>query len=175
VEAAEDDHSLGLDDTIIEPTHKDTVRYVLRSSSATYNGIAAQHTPVTITDNDGDTDLQFIVQNAPASTPVGSVFEVVYRVTNHGPTLSTGATLTVDPQGASNVVFQQAFGATCSVDGAGVLTCSVAGQAAGTQITVALVFQANGAGDVPFEAVVVGQQPDADPTNDQASVTVAVN
>ena len=151
------------------------MQYLLRSSSPTYNGIATQRTPVTITDNDGDTNLQVIVQNAPASTTVGSVFEVVYRVTNLGPTLSTGATLTIDPQGASNVVFQQAFGATCSVDGAGVLTCSIAGQAAGAQVTVALVFQATGAGNVPFEATVVSHQPDADATNDQASVTVAVN
>jgi hypothetical protein len=163
------------DDATVEPSHRDTVTYSFVSSDAAYNGPAAKVTPVTITDNDGDTDLEIVLQNAPAAVTVGSVFEIVLRVTNHGPTLSTGATLTVDPQGATNVAFEQAFGATCSVNGAGLLTCDVAGQAVGAQSTIAIVYRANAAGAVTFGATAASDQPDSNAANDSVIAAIVVS
>jgi hypothetical protein len=96
-------------------------------------------------------------------------------VTNHGPTLSTGATLTVDPQGATNIAFEQAFGATCSVNGAGLLTCDVAGQAVGAQSTIAIVYRANAAGAVTFGATAASDQPDSNAANDSVIAAIVVS
>ena len=164
-----------IDDATVEPLHTDTLAYSFVSADAAYNGPAVKITPVTITDNDGDTDLEIVLQNAPAAVTVGSVFEIVLRVTNHGPTLSTGARLIVDPQGATNVAFEQAFGATCSADAAGVLTCDVAGQAVGAQNTIAIVYRANAAGNVTFDATIVSEQPDSNVVNDSVIAAVVVN
>ena len=164
-----------VDDAVIEPPQWDTLTYALTSADPTYDGGLPDRTSVAVVDDDGATDLELVLQNAPDTVMAGNVFEVVYRVTNQGPTLSTGSALLLGEQGAGDIVFQQAFGATCYEHPVYGLVCEIAGLAAGAQQVIAIVFQAATAGDVTLDSTLYSHQPDATQTDNHVVTSVVVN
>jgi len=164
-----------LDDARVEGPHSDTLFVSSDVSSPAYPNGLRLALPVSIEDNDGSADLELVFHNAPAATTVGSSVEVVFRLTNHGPTLSTGATFTLDPQGTGTLDFVGDFAVVCSEDAAGLLTCAVGALAAGTTIDVAFTFDAIAVGSVTLHGSVDGVQIDPVPSNNSDGTTITIN
>jgi hypothetical protein len=95
---------------VIEPPQTDTVAHTVTSADAVYDGAVAGSLPVNVTDNDGSTDLALVVTAAPDTVLLGQTFDVSYRLTNNGSTLSTGATFTTSLTG---LAYMTVIGATC--------------------------------------------------------------
>lgn len=165
-----------VDDAVIEPPQFDTLTYTLASADPLYDIAVPDTSPVAVIDDDGATDFEVVLQNAPDTVAAGAVFEIVYRVTNHGPTLSTGSAIVLSELGGGDIVFQQGFGATCYSDPtSNRQACEIAGLAAGAHQVVAIVYQATAAGTVTVPAVLYTHQSDANHANNQAATQIVVN
>jgi hypothetical protein len=86
-----------LNDAAIEPPHGDTIRHSVTSADPNYNGLSGSNVRVTIADDDGSSDLGLTLASAGGDAYVGTEFNARFRITNLGPTLSTGSVLTMAP------------------------------------------------------------------------------
>jgi len=164
-----------VDDAVVEPTHADTITQTLSSADPNYQGLSPTVVTASITDNDGNTDLELDIQTAPTAVTVGTPFDVRYIVTNHGPTLATGATFTTPPLGTVGLSFVGGDDADCSVNGSGVVTCLIDAIAAGAQRGFWVTYDPTAAGPIALTGTARSQQPDPNAANDQATLNVTAN
>lgn len=161
-----------VDDAVIEPAHIGTIAHGVVSADPFFNGFVPASVVANITDNDGSADLSVGISQAPPPLTLNQVFTVGFRVSNAGPTLSTGATVTFQPAGGFQ--FQGATGASCSGSASG-LTCLVAGIASGGQATFTMTLKAVQRGVFPKTITVTGQNPDPNASNNTIVRNVTVN
>ncbi|MFJ9429323.1 DUF6923 family protein [Streptomyces sp. NPDC101490] len=132
-------------------------------------------------DNDQDTttttvnpvvDLG-IDKSGPASVDTGANVSYTLKVTNNGPSASSGWTVTdTIPAGLTNAATTTAGCAVAS----GTLTCTGGPLAVGASSTIALTgTAANSPTTITNTAKVKGNEPDPNPDNDQDTVTTTVN
>jgi hypothetical protein len=163
------------DDDIVEGVHNDTVSHTLASANPLYNASGVRPITVTIADNNGNADLELTVDTSPAAVTSGATIEIVYRITDLGPTLSTGSVLTIETGGTAGTTFLGATGAACVADTPQTVTCDVAGMLRDESLAVTVTWTATGAGNATFDAVVAGEQPDPVTGNDAVDTNVIVN
>jgi hypothetical protein len=163
------------DDDIVEGVHHDTISHTLASANPLYNAAGARPIPVTIADNNGNADLDLAVDSSPAAVTTGTTIEIVYRITDFGPTLSTGSLLRIGVGGTAGTTFQSATGAPCVAGPPQTVTCDVAGMLRDESLTVTLLWTATATGTATFAAAVAGEQPDPVPGNDAVATNVVVN
>lgn len=161
------------DDAVVEGLHADTILHRLVSKDPSYSSAGALRIPVTIEDNDGSADLAMVRVSQQDNQFVGDVMNTVFRVTNAGPTESTGSTVT--STALSGLAFVTATGATCTASAAGVVTCALGLVPAGGQLDFTVSFEGLAAGVHSSTWTVTGQQPDPDPSNDSVDYTQRVN
>ncbi|MCA9739037.1 MAG: hypothetical protein KC645_15530 [Gemmatimonadetes bacterium] len=162
-----------IDDGWVEGPHVDTIRHVLVGAGKGGSPSSPVLVPVTITDNDGAADLSLIKVSQEDNQFVGDTMDTVFRVTNHGPTESSGSTVSSTP--LSGLAFVSASGATCALDGAGAVTCEVGSIPPGGQVDITVSFEGATVGVHTSTWTVTGEQPDADATNDDAPYSQRVN
>ncbi|MER8231232.1 hypothetical protein [Streptomyces sp. NPDC094049] len=132
-------------------------------------------------DNDQDTttttvnpvvDLG-IDKSGPASVDAGGNVSYTLKVTNNGPSPSSGWTVTdTIPAGLSNAATTTAGCAVAS----GTLTCTGGPLAVGASSSITLTgTAANSPTTITNTAKVKGNEPDPNPDNDQDTVTTTVN
>ncbi|MEZ4417171.1 MAG: DUF11 domain-containing protein [Gemmatimonadota bacterium] len=162
-----------IDDAWVEGPHVDTLRHVLVGAGKGGSPSPPVLVPITIADNDGAADLALTKVSQEDNRFVGDTMHTVFRVTNHGPTESSGST--VASTALSGLDFLSASGATCALDGAGAVTCEVGAIPAGGQVDITISFEGATVGVHTSTWTVIGEQPDADATNDEAPYSQRVN
>ncbi|MFN8573127.1 MAG: DUF11 domain-containing protein [Gemmatimonadaceae bacterium] len=150
------------DDNIVDPPMTDSLRFGVSSSDPAYNNVAVPAISAVVIDNDGNADLALSIPVPPPSLTLGQVFSATFRSTNNGPTLSTGASLTIPVP--SGFKFLSASGATCHADAFG-LVCQVPGSASGAFVDWVITAQAKAVGTFPVTMTLTGDQPDANAAN----------
>lgn len=161
-----------IDDAAVEGLHTDQVRHWMTSLDKRYNDPAAAPIDATIQDNDGEADLSLLQVSQEDNQVVGDVMNTVFRVTNAGPTESSGSTVVSTP--LTGLGFVSAAGAACTEAG-GVVTCDVGPVPAGGQVDLTVTFEGLTVGFHTSTWTVRGQQPDPDATNDAVDYTQRVN
>ncbi len=151
-----------INDVTVEPPMTDSVKFVVSSGDPAYNGFPLAAIGAAVSDNDGNADLALTIPVPPPPLTLGQVFNVTFRSTNNGPTLSTGASLFIPvPTGFK---YLSATGGTCSANASG-LTCQVPGAASGAFVDVVITAQAKAVGTFVVTMTLTGQQPDANSAN----------
>ena len=120
-------------------------------------------------------DLAVTKIDDPDPVPVSSTLTYTIEVTNNGPSDATGVTATdLLPPGTAFVSATPTQG-SCGEAG-GLVTCPLGAVAAGNSvtITVELVPGAAAVGIITNSVSVSGDQPDSDPSDNQASVDTTV-
>jgi hypothetical protein len=85
-----------VNDLLVEPPPQTaSVTHVVGSADPAYNGARPGVVTVTIVDNDGSTNLELSVVNAPPVVAAGAQFTLSLKEFNLGPEVSVGATFTV--------------------------------------------------------------------------------
>lgn len=161
-----------VDDPTVEAPHTGTVTHAVTSIDPSYNNTPVAPLTAAITDNDGSANLGIAISQAPPPLTLNQEFVVGFRVTNNGPTLSTGSSVSFAPAGGFQ--FIGVVGANCSGSPAG-LTCSVPGVASGAQATFTLTLRAIARGTFQKTITVTGQQPDANLANNTLVRNIVVN
>jgi hypothetical protein len=78
-----------VDDGLIEPPRTEPIRHQVTSGDPAFDNQPVGVVSVDVADDDGSADLALAIsQPPPAGLTVGQSFDVVFRVTNTGPTLS---------------------------------------------------------------------------------------
>lgn len=118
----------------------------------------------------GPADLSITKTATPtASTPAGSNLTYTLTVTNNGPNPAFGVRVTDTlPAGVTFV------SATASQGACGGASCSLGDMSPGASATVRVVVRPNTAGVITNRANVAGDQPDLNPTNDEATYSTNV-
>ncbi|MEZ4424284.1 MAG: DUF11 domain-containing protein [Gemmatimonadota bacterium] len=161
-----------IDDAAVQGLHTDQVQHRMTSPDPRYNDPNAAPIDATIQDNDGEADLSLLQVSQEDNQFVGDVMNTVFRVTNAGPTESSGSTVVSTP--LTGLGFVSATGATCTATG-GVVTCAVGPVPSGGQVDVTVTFEGLTVGLHTSTWTVQGQQPDPDATNDAVDYTQRVN
>ncbi|MBV6520580.1 MAG: hypothetical protein MNPFHGCM_00697 [Gemmatimonadaceae bacterium] len=161
-----------VDDAAIEPPHTGSVTHVVSSADASYNNAPVALLVANIADNDGSTDLDVKISKGPPPLTLNQVFTVGFRVTNHGPTISTGATVTFQPVGGFQ--YLGVVGASCTASASG-LTCTLPGMASGANAVLTLTLKAAQRGTFNKTISVIAQQPDPASSNNTLAKTITVN
>ncbi|MEZ4414974.1 MAG: hypothetical protein R3E10_04405 [Gemmatimonadota bacterium] len=162
-----------VDDAVAEGLHSDTIRHAVTSADPAYSGAAAQSVVVQIADNDVDADLELTQVSQQDNRFVGDTMNSVFRVTNLGPSSSSGSTVTTTP--LQGLAFLSASGASCTVDGAGVVTCTLGPVAAGAPLEFTLTFEGTVVGLHSQTLTVAGLENDPNGANDAVIYTQRVN
>jgi hypothetical protein len=150
-------------DATVDSLVTDTVLNAVTSADPAYNGTPAGAVPVTVTDDDGNTDLAVAAGDVvPPTLVVGQQFTARYNISNAGPTLSTGSTFTIP--GLTGFAFVSGSGGTCAMAG-GALRCQLAGLAAGASLNITLTLRPLSVGAHANTISIVGQQPDPNAAN----------
>lgn len=169
-------HTLWLrarEDAQVEGAHADTLFHALQSADARYSQADAGPVLAVIADNDGLADLSLLRVSQEDNRFVGDTMDTVFGVRNAGPTLSSGST--VISTALVGLQFVSASGASCSVDGAQVVTCDVAAVPAGAGVDFTVTFVGASVGLHSTTWTVTGQQPDPDATDNAVIYTQRVN
>ena len=146
------------DDLVVEPPHADTIRHVVTSADPTYDGSNGRSLPVSIVDNDGSSDLALTLTHSPDAPFAGVDFATNWRITNAGASSATGATVVSTP--LVGLEFVAATGASCSVDGSAIVTCTIGAIAVGAQVDFTLTLRGAIVGVHANTFTVNGQQAD---------------
>ncbi|MFN8574136.1 MAG: DUF11 domain-containing protein [Gemmatimonadaceae bacterium] len=162
-----------VDDATIEPPQQVILTHSVTSNDGSFNGKPVSAVTVDVADNDGQTDLVLAVTSNPGPIPVGTNFTVSFKVTNTGPTLSTGASFVVPA--VAGFTFVGASGATCSPQAGVGLSCQLAGMGRGGSVSFSVTAQAVATGVWPVTMQVVAQQPDPAPGNNVVVKNLTVN
>jgi hypothetical protein len=163
-----------IDDATIEPPETDRVTHDVVSSDPAFDGQPLGFVDLTVADDDGSADLALTVTQAPPpGLTVGQNFDTGFRVTNTGPTLSTGSTFTVPP--IAGVTFVSAVGATCTRSLATGLSCSVPGMATGGSVVFTITARAVASGTHAIPMALTGHQGDPDLADNALVKNVVVN
>jgi uncharacterized repeat protein (TIGR01451 family) len=118
-------------------------------------------------------DLAVTKAGSPATQVLGQgniTWTIV--VTNNGPDTDTGVTI-ADPMPAGNT-FVSATTSQGSCTGGAILNCNIGTMAAGAQVTITLVTTPSAAGAQTNTVTVVGDRPETNTANNQATATVQV-
>jgi uncharacterized repeat protein (TIGR01451 family) len=118
-------------------------------------------------------DLSVTKAGAPATQDLGQgniTWTIV--VTNNGPDTDTGVKI-ADPMPAGNT-FVSATPGQGSCTGGAVLNCNLGTMAAGAKVTITLVTTPSTTGAQINTVTVVGDRPETNTTNNQATATVQV-
>ncbi|HEY6169400.1 MAG TPA: HYR domain-containing protein [Verrucomicrobiae bacterium] len=119
-------------------------------------------------------DLSLTKTAAPNPVTVGSNFTYTIVVTNSGPNIATGVTVT-DPLPASVAYVSSASSQGACVASNGIVTCDLGGLTNGTSATVTIVVTPAAAGSITNTATVTAAEFDPNSTNSVATdVTVVV-
>jgi uncharacterized repeat protein (TIGR01451 family) len=125
---------------------------------------------------EGTTDLQITKTGSPATQDVGPPFlNITWTmvVTNNGPDMDTNVQVQ-DPMPAGNTyVSSTTTAGTCT--GGAILTCNLGTMQVGASVTITLVTHPSGTGLQTNTAVVAGDLPETNTTNNRATATVLVN
>lgn len=122
--------------------------------------------------NDADLAITKTVSRNPVM--VGNNFGYELTVTNNGPSLATGITVTdVLPAGISFVSAATSQG-SCA-NNSGTVTCNVGNLAIQASAAITLTVSATAAGSVTNTASVKASEPDSNAANNQASALVTVS
>lgn len=118
----------------------------------------------------GPADLSITKTAAPTgSMPAGSNLTYTLTVTNHGPNPAFGARVTDTLPAGVTFVSATASQGSCSGP-----NCSLGDMSSGASATVRIVVRPTAAGVITNRANVAGDQPDLNPTNDQATYSTNV-
>jgi uncharacterized repeat protein (TIGR01451 family) len=90
-------------------------------------------------------DLAVLQTNSPTIVPFGSNVTVTVTVTNKGPSIASGVTLTDTPPFGYTFVSAASSRGTCTFAN-GVVTCPIGAITNGTAVTVTMVFTASSSG-----------------------------
>lgn len=161
-----------VDDGVFEGPHAGTITHSVSSADASYNNYPVTSLATAITDNDGSADLRISIAKAPPPLTVNTIFTVDLKVTNNGPTLSTGSAVTISPLDGFRL--QSVVGATCTATG-GVLTCNIAGLGSGANAVFTLKLKAIKAGVFQKTITVTGQEADPNAANNTLVKNITVN
>jgi hypothetical protein len=161
-----------VDDALIEPPLKDILTHAVTSTDASFNNKPVSPIAVILNDNDGQTDLALAITSNPGPIPLGTNFTVSFKVTNTGPTLSTGSSFVVPA--VAGFTYVSASGVTCQPK-AGQLTCLVAGMASGGSASFSVTAKAVAVGVWPVTMQINAQQPDPVATNNTLVKNLTVN
>ncbi|MEZ4417780.1 MAG: DUF11 domain-containing protein [Gemmatimonadota bacterium] len=162
-----------VDDALVEGVHSDTITHAVSSADPGYGGTFVPPMRVTVIDNDDATDLALTWVSQEDNQFVGDTMNTVVRVTNLGPARSSGSTVSAAPLVGLELV--AASGATCTVDGAGALTCRLAAIDVGAAIDLTLTLRGATAGLHSNVLTVTGDAPDPNAANDTLVYTQRVN
>lgn len=166
-------------DAVVEASiHSDLIQFGFQAGPGEppeYTGIAQNSLNVSIEDEDGNADLSIAAIHPSVSAAAGGSFEVEFRITNDGPTLSTGSTFALNSSGPATFALVSDFQMSCTDHVNGRIVCDVESVASGSTLTVAMTLDALGAGSSMFDVTITGDQDDADPANNTTSVAVTVN
>lgn len=162
-----------LDDLVVEGPHQDVIEHDVTSSDPNYGGAVAPSLTVEIEDDDTEADLVMSVVSQQDNRFVGDLMETVFRVANVGPSGSSAPTVTSTP--LVGLAFVSATGATCSVNGANVMTCAFSSLDPGTQHDFTVTFQGLSVGFHTQTLTASGPESDPNPANDAANYTQRVN
>ncbi|MEZ4416076.1 MAG: DUF11 domain-containing protein [Gemmatimonadota bacterium] len=162
-----------IDDAVVEGLHGDTIVHVASSADPAWNSGTAGPVAVSIQDNDGLADLGAVRVAQQDNQFLGDTMHTTFRVTNAGPTESSGSTFVSTP--LVGLAFVSATGASCASDGAGVVTCAVGPVPAGGQVDFEIAFEGVTVGLHSNTWTVTGEQPDPNPANDAVVYTQRVN
>lgn len=115
-------------------------------------------------------DLSLAMSDTPDPVLVGSNVTYSASVTNNGPSLATGVTMTdMLPTSASLVSASPG----CN-EVAGTVTCNVGNLASGNTVSVTVIVNVTTAGTITNTAQVAGAEADPDPTNNMATESTTV-
>src|SRR5207248_300038 len=118
-------------------------------------------------------DLSITKAGSPATQDLGAgniTWTIV--VTNNGPNTDTGVTI-ADPMPGGNT-FVSATTTQGSCTGGAILNCSLGTMAAGATVTITLVTTPTTTGTQTNTVIVVGDRPETNTANNQATATVQV-
>jgi hypothetical protein len=164
-----------VNDLLFEPPPQiATITHAVVSADPAYDRVATSNVAVTITDNDGSTDLGLEIQSAPPGANVGQTFSVTIRNFNLGPDVSVGATLTV-PASAGFVYHSSSGVLSCSYDAVAGTTCQLPGSVSGAFFDFTITFEAVQAGSYPTAFTVSTIQTDPNLSNNTRTQTITIN
>jgi hypothetical protein len=166
-------YAIAIDDAVVEGLHSDTITHVVTTTDPTYAGTTLAARAVTIMDNDTAADLTLIRVSQQDNRFVGDTMATVFRVSNTGPSASTGSRVVSLP--LTGLEYVSATGAACVVLGTGSLRCTLGAIAAGSQADFTVIFRAVVAGLHVNTLTVTGQQLDPDAANNTVIYTQRVN
>jgi uncharacterized repeat protein (TIGR01451 family) len=119
------------------------------------------------------TDLAVTKTDSPDPLFAGQQLTYTVRVTNNGPALATGATVTDTLPAGSTFVSASSTQGTCS--GTATVTCGLGTIASGATVTVTIKIKPNTPGTITNTASVIGDGPDPNPGNNSSTATTRVN
>jgi len=117
-------------------------------------------------------DLALTKTVTPGSVPVNGTLTYTLRVTNNGPNTATNVTVTDDVPGGTTFVSVTPSQGTCT--GTTTIKCVIGSIAVGGSAQIVLVVTGRTVGTVTNSAFVAGNEADANPANNRASVAAAV-
>jgi hypothetical protein len=164
-----------VNDLLYEPPPQiATITHSVVSADPAYNRAVVGTVAVTITDNDGSTDLGMEIQSAPPVANVGQTFTISIRNFNLGPDASVGATLTV-PASAGFVYRSSSGVLSCSYDAVAGTTCQLPGPASGAFVDFTVTFEAVQVGSYPTAFTLSTIQTDPNLSNNTRTQTITIN
>lgn len=156
------------------PPQAATITHAVTSADPVYSGAKPGTVTVTIVDNDGSTNLELSLLNAPPVVAVGGQFTLSLRSANLGPDVSVGATFTV-PASPGYTYVSSTGTLGCSSDAIVGTSCPLAGLASGAFVDFTVTFQAVQAGTYATAYTVTTIQTDPNPGNNTRPQTITVN
>ena len=162
-----------VDDGVAEGVHGDTILLSAATGDPFYGSAALPSLAITITDNEVAADLEIIKLSQEDNQYVGDTLDTVFRVTNLGPDPSTAATVVSTSVGGLDFLY--ADGASCTVDGAGAVTCVTGVIPAGGQVDITVSFEGALVGTHVSTWTVSGPEPDPNAVNNSTTYSQRVN
>ena len=123
----------------------------------------------------GDTDMGLVMNDVPDPVAAGGTLTYDLVVTNHGPAIATGVTVTDNLPPETTFQFANTSQGSCSND-VGVVTCAVGTVIAGAsaQISLVVLVAEDATAALTNPAVVAADQVDPNPINDVDTETTTV-
>ena len=164
-----------VDDALVEPPPQlATITHAVTSTDPAYAGATPAAVATTIVDNDGTTNLELHVFNAPPVVAVGNSFTLTLQNENLGPNTSVGATFTI-PASAGFTYTSSTGTLGCSYDGVAGTTCQLPSLVSGgkTDFTVTLTATLAGVYATAYTSSTI--QGDSNPLNNTRTQTITIN
>lgn len=164
-----------VDDALVEPPPQlATITHAVTSTDPAYAGATPGAVATTIVDNDGTTNLELHVFNAPPVVAVGNSFTLTLQNENLGPNTSVGATFTI-PASAGFTYTSSTGTLGCSYDGVAGTTCQLPSLVSGgkTDFTVTLTATLAGVYATAYTSSTI--QGDSNPLNNTRTQTITIN